>query len=249
VTLLIAIWISLMAQAQAPASPYGPPRPELVLEQISCAPIGLPVPALATMKLTGGYVHGRIMYGPGDAVIVNAGVTQGVQKGQVYFVRRLLADASIKQPKVGALYAVHTAGWVTIVDVKENMAVGQVTHACDSLMEGDYLEPYVPPVPPSSALTGAPDYEHPGHIMLADEKRQTGYPGLAMLVDRGSEDGVRAGQILTIYRETLNGQGPIIDVGRAMVISVTNQSSLVRIESARDAVYLGDMVAIHRITQ
>ena len=23
------------------------------------------------------------------------------------------------------------------------MAVAQVTHACDSLMEGDYLEPYV----------------------------------------------------------------------------------------------------------
>ena len=34
-----------------------------------------------------------------------------------------------------------------------------------------------------------------------------------------------------------------------MVISVTNQSSLVRIDSARDAVYLGDLVAIHRITQ
>ena len=29
------------------------------------------------------------MFGPGDAVIVNAGVTQGVQKGQMYFVRRL----------------------------------------------------------------------------------------------------------------------------------------------------------------
>ena len=117
-TLLIAIWISLMAQA--PASPYGPPRPELVLEQISCAPIGLPVPALATMEVIGGYIHGRVMFGPGDAVIVNAGVTQGVQKGQQYFVRRILTDASTKQPKVGALYAVHTAGWVTIVDVKEN---------------------------------------------------------------------------------------------------------------------------------
>jgi hypothetical protein len=245
VTLLIAIWFWSIAQAQAPSAT---PRPD-VLEQISCAPLGLPVPALATMRVMGGYIHGRIMYGPGDAVIINSGVIQGVQKGQQYFVRRALTDASTKQPKVGALYAVHTAGWITIVDVKENMAVGQVTHACDSLMEGDYLEPYVPPVPPSPALTGAPDYEHPGHIMLADEKRQTGYPGLAMLMDRGAQDGVRAGQLLTIYRETLNGQGPVIDVGRATVISVSAQSSLVRVDTARDAVYLGDMVAIHRITQ
>ncbi len=244
-TLLIAIWIWSMAQAPAPLATPG----SHVLEQISCAPVGLPVPALATMKVMGGYVHGRIMYGPGDAVIVNAGVAQGVQKGQQYFVRRLLTDKSTPQPKVGALYAVHTAGWVTVVDVKENMAVAQVTHACDSLMEGDYLEPYVSPVAPSAVLTGAPDYGHPGHILLADEKRQTGYPGLAMLMDRGTADGVRAGQLLTIYRETLNGQGPIIDVGRATVISVSAQSSLVRVDSARDAVYLGDMVAIHRITQ
>ena len=85
--------------------------------------------------------------------------------------------------------------------------------------------------------------------MLADERRQTGYPGLVMLMNRGSEDGVRAGQALTIYRETLNGQGPIINLARATVLSVSPQSSLVRIDSSREAVYLGDLVAIHRITQ
>ena len=84
---------------------------------------------------------------------------------------------------------------------------------------------------------------------MADERRQTGYPGLVMLMNRGSDHGVRAGQTLTIYRETLNGQGPILDLGRATVLSVTPQSSLMRIDSSREAIYIGDLVAIHRITQ
>lgn len=215
---------------------------------IACAPLGLPAPPLAGLRVLGGYVHGRTMFGPGDALIVNAGTIQGLQRGQQYFVRRLINDASTKPPKVGALYGVHTAGWVTIVDAKDSTAVAAVTHACDGLMEGDYLEPYVEAALPSPTPGGTPDYEHPGRILLADERRQTGYPGLVMLMNRGSEAGVRAGQALTIYRETLNGQGPIIDVARATVLSASPRSSLVRIDSSREAVYLGDLVAIHRIT-
>jgi hypothetical protein len=222
------------------------PKPGL-LDQIACAPAGLPLPPIAGMRVLGGYIHGRIMFGPGDAVIINAGVGQGVQKGQQYFVRRLIHDASMKQPKIGALYGVHTAGWITVVDVKDSMAVATVTHACDSVLEGDYLEPYVSAVLPSPALGGRPDYDHPARIVLADERRQTGYPGLVMLMNRGSEDGVLAGQTLTIYRETLDGQGPIIDVGRGTVLTANPRSSLVRVDSSREAVYLGDLVAIHRI--
>src|SRR5258708_17861048 len=186
----------MLSMPQAPA-PACSPHPAL-LEQISCAPAGLPVPPLAGMRVLGGYVHGRIMFGPGDAVIINAGVSQGVQKGQQYFVRWLINDASTTQPTIGALYGVHTAGWLTVVDAKDTMAVATVTHACDGVFEGDYLEPYVNPVMPSPALGGKPDYEHPGRIVLADERRQTGYPGLVMLVNRGNREGVRAGPALTI---------------------------------------------------
>jgi hypothetical protein len=246
VTLLIAAWTLSMLQAPSQAAAPAP-QPD-ILEQISCAPSGLPLPPLAGMRVVGGYVHGRIMYAPGDALIINAGVSQGVQPGQQYFVRRPVNDASTKPPKVGAVYGVHTAGWVTIVDAKESMAVATVTHACDGIMEGDFLEPYTDPLVPPPALSGSPDYEHPGRILLADERRQTGYPGLVMLIDLGTEGGVRAGQTLTVYRETLNGQGPVIDVGRATVLSVSPRSSVVRIDSSREAVYLGDLVAIHRIT-
>jgi hypothetical protein len=245
VTLLIALWIWSTPQLAAQPSA---PRPDL-LEQIACAPSGLPAPPVASIRVLGGYVQGRSMFGPGDAVILGAGTAQGVQKGQQYFIRRRVTDASRRQPKVGALYGVHTAGWVTVVDVKDAMAVATVSHSCDGVLEGDYVEPFVAPALPTASLTGAPDYEHPGHIMMADELRQTGSAGSAMLMDRGVDDGVRAGQLLTIYRETLAGQGPLLDVGRATVLSANAKSSVVRIESSREAVYIGDLVAIHRITQ
>lgn len=245
-TLLIALWIA--SSPFVPAQELAPVARPALLEQMACAPSGHPVPPLAGLLVLGGYVQGRMMFGPGDAVIINAGTIQGLQRGQQFFVRRPIRDASKKQPKVGALYGVHTAGWLTVVDVKDSMAVGQVTHACDGILEGDFLEPYVAPVMPMAALTGAADYQHPGQIMMADERRQTGFAGLVMLMNLGSEHDVRAGQLLTIYRETLGGQGPIVDVGRATVLSVTGQSSLVRIDSSRQAVYVGDLVAIHRIT-
>ena len=242
-TLLAALWIASMSQVPPPA-----PATDL-REQIACAPIGRPAPPVAGLRLLGGYVHGRRMFGSGDAVIVNAGTLQGVQTGQQYFVRRPVPEYAVRPSKVDPIYGVHTAGWITIVDAKDTMAVATVTHACDGVIEGDYLEPYVEPALPTTALPGAPDFEHPGRIVLADERRQMGYPGLLMVMNRGSEAGVRAGQGLTIYRPTLDGQGPVIDVGRATVLSVGAQNALVRIDSAREPVNIGDLVAIHRITQ
>lgn len=242
-TLLVAL--SLLTLSQDAAGPSGM-KPD-VMEAMACAPSGLPAPAVAGMRVLGGYVHGRIMFGPGDAVIVYAG--DRVQVGQQFFVRRPVRDSYTKRPKTGAIYGVHTAGWLTVVDVKGTLAVATITHACDGVLEGDYLEPFVAPVLPTPALTGAPDFGHPGRLILADERRQTGYPGLVMVMNRGTDHDIRAGQIVTVYRETLNGQGPIIDLGRGTVLSASGQSSLVRIDSSREALYVGDLVAIHRITQ
>jgi hypothetical protein len=245
-TLLIALWIWSMPQAPGPG--VAAVKPD-VLEQISCAPMGLAAPPVAGLRVLGGTVHGRIMFGPGDALVVNAGTLMGVQRGQRYFVRRPITDASTKPPKVGALYGVHTAGWVTIVNATDTTAVATVTHACDGVLEGDYLQPYADPVLPPAAVDGTPDFAHPGRIVMADERRQSGYPGLAMLMNRGTDEGVRAGLTLTIYRPTLDGQGPNIDIGRATVLSATPRSALLRVDTSRDAVYVGDLVAIHRTTQ
>ena len=245
--MIIPTLLSILSLASQSAGAAAVPAPD-VLDQIACAPSAQPVPPLGSLRVLGGYIHGRIMFTPGDPVILNAGRVQGLQPGQQFFVRRHIVDRSTRQPKTGALYGVHTAGWLTVTDVKDRMSTATVTHACDAILEGDFLEPFVPPIGTPAAAAGTPDFAHPAQIVMADERRQTGYPGLVMVMNRGTESDVRAGQTLTIYRETLDGNGPVIEVGRGTVLSVAAQSAIVRIDSSREAVYVGDLIAIHRST-
>jgi hypothetical protein len=143
--------------------------------------------------------------------------------------------------------SIHTAGWVTIVDVKDFVSVATVTHACDGVLYGDFLEPFTSPVVPEPALGGEPDFANPARIVMADERRQTGSEGTLMLINRGSDQGVRAGQSLTIYRPSMGGVGPVLTIGNATILSVRPQTALLRIDSSRDAVFIGDMAALHRI--
>jgi hypothetical protein len=240
----MTLWLAVtVMMGQQPPAVGGP----AIREQIACAPMSLPAEPAGALRVTGGYVHGRIMFGPGEPVIVNAGARQGMQKGQMYYVRRRVRDNFTPASIDFVPISIHTAGWVTIVDTKDDLSVAVVTHACDGILDGDYLEPYTDPVVPPPALGGNPDYANPARLVMADERRQSGSEGMLMLINRGSDHGVRGGQRLTIYRDTMNGAGPILDVGRATIVSVTPQTSLIRIDSSREAVYIGDRAAIHRI--
>jgi hypothetical protein len=241
----LAIALPLMSLLSQSPIPYE----QSAREQIACAPISLPARPTAGLRVIGGSVPGRYLFGPGDAVIVNAGTAQGLQKGQQYFVRRYVKDQFTPMYTDFSPHSVHTAGWVTIVDAKNDLSVATVTHACDGIIEGDYLEPFVDPVFPPAALPGAPDLDHPGRIVMGDEKRQIGAANSLMLINRGTDHDVRAGQTVTIFRETMGGKGPLLEVGQGTVLSVRPQTSLIRVEATREAVYLGDLVAIHRITQ
>ena len=217
-------------------------------EQIACAPMSLAAPPTHSMRVVGGQVAGRIMFGPGEPLVINAGTANGIKIGQVFFVRRYITDRFTPVTPDFQPHSIHTAGWVTIVDARDNMAVATVTHACDGVLEGDYLEPYADPVLPTPAADARPDFEHPARLVMADERRQVGYPGLVMLVNRGSDHGIRPGQAITLFRETAGG-GPVLTLGTATVLRVFGETSVVRIDTSSDAIYVGDLAAIHRITQ
>jgi hypothetical protein len=227
---------------------------------MACAPMSLPAPPNRALRVLGSYQRGRLLFDPNDALIVNAGANQGIRQGQEYYVRRVVHDRFTQWTLGYQPISIHTAGWVRIVDVQPDVSVAAVTHACDGVMYGDYLEPFVDPVlPPDAGVSGQPDFEHPARIALGDERRQTGAPGSLMVLDRGSDSGLSPGQTLTIYRSpaqptpmmsyygpTLPGRGASLRVGTARVLSVQARTALIRIESSREAVYIGDFAAVHR---
>jgi hypothetical protein len=230
--------------------------------RIACAPMSPTVRPGQAIRVLGSYQHGRLLFGPDEPLIVNAGANQGLKAGQQYYVRRVVHDRFTQWTLGYEPISVHTSGWVRIVEVQPDTAVATVTQACDGVIYGDYLEPFTEPVVPADAgVAGEADFAHPAHITMGDEKQQTGAAGSLMVVDQGADQGIRPGQMLTIYRPTssepdymmdygptLQGRGPSMRVGTARVLVVQPNRAVVRIESSREAIYIGDFAAVHRTT-
>ena len=212
----------------------------------ACAPSSPSVKPVSALTIGAGRETGKSLFGIGDAVVIRGGTAQGVKAGDEYYVRRVVDDRfSEQQPGVYRV-SVHTAGAVQILEAQEDAAIATVTYACDGVMQGDFLERFERPAIPAAAVGASPDYAHPAQLILGAERRQSAAAGMFMVVDRGSDHGLRPGQQLTIFRRTLPEGGPVAMVGKATVFTVLPESSVVRIESSVDAVYVGDLVAIHR---
>jgi hypothetical protein len=216
---------------------------------IACGPRavnGLPTPGLT---LLGSQQGTKGLIAPYHGLVVNGGSNQGLKAGQEYYVRRVIPpmDRGESKWQVGQPIGIHTAGWVRIVRVEADRSVADSIHACDGYEIGDFLEPYTPPsADPAVIPGGEPDYENPGVILFGDERRTMGAGTAMMVINRGSDHGVKPGQQLTVYRRSLNGDGPIHSVARGTAVSVSAESAMVRLDGARDAVYAGDLVALHR---
>lgn len=213
---------------------------------VVCGPLATFEKPTHTLKVLGGTERVKRMFAAGETILVNGGSAQGVQAGQHFYVRRIIEDRFTSQSADVQPRSIHTAGWITIAETQANVSVATVVETCDPVQEGDYLEPMVLPDPAKTIEAGEPDFSRPGRILLGDDRRQLGATGSVMVFDRGSDHGVRAGQRLTIFRDTVEGTGPVISIGSAVIVAVRADSSLVRIEKAREAIHVGDKVAIHR---
>jgi hypothetical protein len=215
--------------------------------ELACGARATAIPPAAVVRIGHGREHGKTLFGPGDPIIVLGGTSQGLRVGQDYFVRRVTQDRFTEPGSDGVpTISIHTAGWIRIVEAAPDAAIATITRACGGMQEGDYLEPFEMPVVPATAQGTEPDYANPGRLLLGDDRRQMGATGDLMVFDRGSDHGVRNGQRLTIFRQTVGGAGPVVRVGNATAMIVSAETTVVRIDRTTDAIYVGDFVAIHR---
>lgn len=216
--------------------------------ELACGAQAVGAPPDMSIRVGAGRERGKSLFGPTDTLVIKAGTAQGVKVGQDYYVRRIVPDRFVAAAGDNVpRSSLHTAGWVRIEDAQADTAIATVIKACDAIEEGDYLELFVrPQVPAVPVAAGEPDFANPGHLVLGDERRQMGAAGDLMVVDRGSDHGLRTGQHLTIFRPTGGGSGPIARIAEATVVVVSSESSTIRIDKTSDAVNVGDLVAIHR---
>jgi hypothetical protein len=246
-TRLVLTAASILAFGALPyAQERRPAETRHVPIDLVCAPQAALTAPSQTLRIVGGAEPSRALFSAGEIVFVNAGTEQGVRPGQHYFTRRVIEDRFAVQTTEVVPRSIHTSGWITILDAQANMSTAKVSESCDGVSEADYLELLVLSPVATATDAGAPDFERPARLILADDRRHLGGGGSLLLLDRGSAHGLRPGQRLTVFRRALDGAGPVVTIGQAFVAKTEGETSLVRIESSREPVQVGDMVAIHR---
>jgi hypothetical protein len=230
---------SVVTVAQAPD------RPLTALEiAVSCAPpTSFDMPPGKTLHVLGAQdTVPRMMFDRGALLVLDGGTSGGVQLGQRYYIRRLIAFGTDRHRAEGVL----TLGWLRIVALNETTAIASVDHACAAIATGDYLEPYALPALPANAdrdeVSGELDFTSLGRVLFGPENHAAAGRGDLMLIDRGVDQGVKAGAHFAVYRDIRMGGMPLSAVGEAVVLSAGKAMSLARIMRSRDAVVTGDYV-------
>jgi hypothetical protein len=271
VLLLPAAAGAAAAQATPGAQQPGTPQPAFVspppgsFNDLACAPHLTLVPPDGRLRVSGSMdTFLKQMMGPPDVLVISAGLQQGLQVGQEFFVRRLPRNMGARGPDRDHPLAVHTAGWIKLVEVGPVSSTASITHACEGIMLNDYLEPFVPPLVAATQIDGTPRLEHLGHVMMGDEGRTVIAVGEFTTIDRGSDHGIMNGQRFTVYRDTgssaayrdmtgparsrgtQGSPGLLVEVGAIVAVSVRPESSTAQVVEARDSIRQDDFVAIRR---
>jgi len=245
--LLAAGLLTLAAPASAQRAPSsGPTGLSADLLAMACAAPSLayerpPMP----LRITGGqdsFAHH--VYYTSDLVTINAGTRNGIAVGQEFFVRRALverrAPITLKTPA-----SIRTAGWITVYSVDEEMSLATVTHACDTIEVGDYLEPLVHrEMPAASADRGEPTRGDYGRVQSGTDLRRTFGKGDFFVLDRGADFGITPGANFVIYRDKKQSANFLYEIGEAVAVSVSATSATLRLTVTRDAVLQGDYVGM-----
>jgi hypothetical protein len=238
------------APAPPPRVPSRPPPPRPVLRPVPdhdrdsiCGPAKPSVKTEAFGTIRSGHSSkGNGLFVEGDELSIDGGTAAGLQVGQNFVARRAYRTSGDRDGAAGE----HSAGLLQIVAADHRAAVALVVYACDELMTGDWLAPFEPQPIRAPEPAGRPAYDRAARVLLTDAGQLIGAPSRLMVIDHGSDNGVRIGQRLTLFRPARRGaRGPAV-IGDAVVVAVRFDSATIRVQHAIDVINLGDSAAPQR---
>lgn len=238
--------VPAMAQRAPISAPTNLPADVLSL---ACAPSLTYEAPDKNARVTGGQDSAvRRIHAPGDLVVLSAGEADGLKVGQEFFVRRVYSTTQKKIDRENPA-TVRTSGWIKVYALDGNMALATVTHACDTIEIGDYLEPFVVPQPPAASTSRNKPEKSYGRVMPGKDLRRTFGEGDYFVLDRGADQGIKPGAQFVVYRNKHERtvQQPdvfLYELGEAVAVDVQKDRATLKITMSRDAMVEGDLVAM-----
>jgi hypothetical protein len=251
----VLIAVGLLAATTPARAQHGPAptitnlSPEVL--SLACAPAAAVDQPQTGLRITGGQdSFVRRIYGPGDLVTINAGVKNGIEVGQEYYVRRLQVDrrgpVSPKSPGI-----VRTTGWIKVysVDERDQLSLATITHACDTIEVGDYLEPFkLPVVPTVSTDRPKPERDNYGKVLVGSDRRTSFGKGDYFVINRGTDHGIEVGSQFVLYRDKKMDENFLFAIGEGIATEVKENTTTVVVTQSLSAIASGDYVALRRET-
>jgi hypothetical protein len=193
----------------------------------------------------------KIAYADRDVLYLNKGSNAGVKPGDVYTLHHVAYK--VKHPFSNKFigHKVETTGWVEVVLVNEDTAIGIVAQACRDIYLGDYLKPLekvnVPLVlnrPAATRLT-PPSGKLDRYVVDIQEDSTMAGQGSLVTIDAGSDSGVAPGNIFTVYRVTYPSvPSPRNVLGELAVLAVRDRTSVAKITMSYAEIMIGDSVEL-----
>lgn len=175
---------------------------------VYCAGYVTTSPISTDQRIVGGWnEQDGWQYSQANVMYLNIGSSSGVKVGDVFSVVRPRGQVKTRWTRKGDLgMYVQEVGSVEVVRVKADHSVAKVKVSCDTILLGDLVRPMetrVAPVftqRPALDLFADPSGKATGRLFMARESREALSRENIVYVDLGSEDNVRVGDYLTIYR-------------------------------------------------
>ncbi|HEX8128812.1 MAG TPA: FlgT C-terminal domain-containing protein [Pyrinomonadaceae bacterium] len=200
------------APAAAVASPT--PLPAALESELSCAGYIEYAPNYSGFEVVGAeQEQEKVTFSTGELVFINAGAQQGVKVGQEFQVVRPRGQFTTKLTRKQGWLGVYTQeiGRLRVTVVKDRMSVARVANSCDLILLGDLLRGVPRRISPPAGDTADidrfadPTGKQNGRIVLARDAREMISRHQVVYIDLGTEDNVKEGDRLTVYRPAGTG--------------------------------------------
>jgi hypothetical protein len=186
-----------------------PPAPAARESEIACGGFISTASAASALEVVGAQEEReRRVFAEGDVVFISGGAQQGVTAGQEFSVLRprgrFRSQLSRKKGVLGVY--VQEVGRVRVVRVRDRVSVAEVVRSCDNVLVGDLLRPAARrEVPVGRAEVNLDRFAEPtgkqtGRIVLARDSRELLSRDQVVFIDLGSEDNLKVGDYLTVFR-------------------------------------------------
>jgi hypothetical protein len=250
-TAAVLFAVGLMAATSPARAQRGPAATTTKLSaevlSLACSPGAALEPPPTPLRITGGQdSFARRIYAPGDLVTINAGRNNGIEVGQEYYVRRLQVDRRAPISK-DTPATIRTTGWIKVYAVDDEMSLVTVTHACDTIEVGDYLEPFALPVVPTvSNDRPKPERDNYAKVLVGTDRRTNFGKGDYFVINRGSDQGITVGSQFVFYRDKKQAENFLFEIGEGIATEVRPDMSTVLVTVSLDTIQSGDYVALRR---